>query len=209
MSNLIKYPRTYHLPWSEGYSSDDKVLRGTEHFDGKEIVVTEKMDGENTSLYRDYYHARSLDSRHHPSRDWLKAFHASFASNIPEGWRVCGENLFAKHSIYYEHLRSYFYAFSLWEGEQCKPWDESVEWFDLLGVECVPVLYRGIYDEKILKELAKRLDTEHQEGYVVRLIDGFSYESFNKSVAKFVRRNHVNTDEHWMQSAVTQNRVGE
>lgn len=36
------------------------------------VVITEKMDGENTTLYRDGLHARSLDSRHHPSRNWVK-----------------------------------------------------------------------------------------------------------------------------------------
>ena len=43
----IKYPRTFHLPWSPGATSDDKMLKSIEHFIGKEVVITEKMDGEN------------------------------------------------------------------------------------------------------------------------------------------------------------------
>jgi len=39
---------------------------------GREVVVTEKMDGENTTMYCDNIHARSIDGRHHPSRDWVK-----------------------------------------------------------------------------------------------------------------------------------------
>lgn len=68
----VKYPRTFHLPWSRSYTHDDKVLKHVQHFEGKEVVVTEKMDGENTTMYRDYLHARSIDSKDHPSRHWIK-----------------------------------------------------------------------------------------------------------------------------------------
>ena len=34
-----KYPRTYHLPFSPGFTSDDKVLKDDSSFRGKEIVV--------------------------------------------------------------------------------------------------------------------------------------------------------------------------
>jgi hypothetical protein len=67
----IKYPRTLHLPWSPGVSSDDRVLHDLSCFTNKEVVVTTKMDGENTTLYADVFHARSIDGRHHSSRDWL------------------------------------------------------------------------------------------------------------------------------------------
>ena len=71
-SNRFKYPRTLHLPFSPGTTSDDKMLTAKHTIDlyqGKHILITEKMDGENTKLYNDYLHARSLDCRHHPSSD--------------------------------------------------------------------------------------------------------------------------------------------
>ena len=46
-TKYIKYPRTWHHPISEGVTDDDKVLKDTSNFEGKEIVVTVKMDGEN------------------------------------------------------------------------------------------------------------------------------------------------------------------
>lgn len=46
-----------------------------------------------------------------------------------------------------------------------------------------------------------------QEGYVVRLAEEFSYEKFSTSVAKFVRKNHVQTDQHWMQNEVEPNQL--
>lgn len=75
MSIYTKYPRTYHLPWSKSCTDDDKVLQNINHFIGKEVIVTEKLDGENTSCYKDHIHARSIDSNNHPSRNWLKIMH--------------------------------------------------------------------------------------------------------------------------------------
>ena len=108
-----KYPRTPHLPWSPGFSSDDVIL-SDDIFSGREVVITEKMDGENTSIYCDYIHARSINSGKHPSRDWVNALWGSIKKDIPEGYRICGENLYAQHSIKYVDLESYFYVFSIW-----------------------------------------------------------------------------------------------
>ena len=58
----VKYPRTFHLPYSPQRGEGDKVLPSDDIFRGKPVVVTEKMDGENTTLYADYLHARSIDS---------------------------------------------------------------------------------------------------------------------------------------------------
>ena len=71
-----KYTRTYHAPWSLGVQSDDKMLKSMNHFIGEEVFVWEKLDGENTSLYSKnsggILHARSIDSRHNETRDWVK-----------------------------------------------------------------------------------------------------------------------------------------
>lgn len=85
-----KYPRTPHLPWSPGVSDDDILLNTASFFENKQVVVTEKMDGENTTVYRDFIHARSIDSRFHPSRTWVKAMQAQIGYQIPDGWRICG-----------------------------------------------------------------------------------------------------------------------
>jgi len=107
----VKYPRTYHLPWSPGLTDDDRMLPSVSVFEGQEIVVTRKMDDENTTMYPDYLHARSLEEEHHESRGWVKRLHAEICWNIPQGWRICGENLFALHSIRYDDLLSYFLVF--------------------------------------------------------------------------------------------------
>jgi hypothetical protein len=72
------------------------------------------MDWENSSMYRDYFHARGVEGRSHPCRSWVKRFWSSITMEIPEEWRVCGENLYAKRSIHYVDLPSYFMGFSIW-----------------------------------------------------------------------------------------------
>lgn len=206
MSEHYKYPRTPHLPWSPGATEDDIRAKTLSSFKDNQIVVTEKMDGENTSLYCDHSHARSLDSRHHVSRDWLKTWHSGFAHSIPIGWRICGENLYARHSIAYEKLASYFYGFSIWnEDNVCLSWSETLVWFEMLGVQPVNELYRGQCDEEVLRSL--KIDTEKSEGYVVRVLGAFSYSEFNKSVAKWVRTGHVQTEKHWMHAEVVPNQL--
>lgn len=209
-TDRVKYPRTFHLPWSPGLSDDDKVLRDLSLFEGKRVVVTVKMDGGNMTLYKDGLHGRSLEYAPHESRTWMRGEHARIARDIPEGWRVCGEDVFAVHSIEYRSLPDWFLAFSVWNQNICLPWDETVEWVNLLGLKMVPVLYDGVWDEKILRGLASTAHAgEVMEGYVVRLADAFPYPSFRRSVAKFVRAGHVQTDEHWMHQKVRRNgRVG-
>jgi hypothetical protein len=208
MENKIKYPRTFHLPFSKGTTSDDKKLSSIDHFIGKEIIITEKRDGENSTLMRDYIYARSIDSIDHPSRHKLKALWGSIRFDIPENWRICGENLYAKHSIHYTKLKSYFEVFSIWnEKNECLSWDETEEWCKLLGLTIVPVLWKGIFNEDFLRNYD--INTEIQEGYVIRIINSFKYEDFNTSVAKWVRKNHVQTNNHWMYEKIIPNILNE
>lgn len=210
MTQHYKHPKTFHFSWSEGLQNDDRLLPDDEDFIGQLIVVTEKLDGENTSMYRDYIHARSLDSRHHISRDWVKALHARIRSDIPPGWRVVGENLYAKHSIFYDQLPSYFFVFSIWdENNFCLDWGATREWCELIGLHTVPELYCGPYDIEVIQSLftgKSRLGGE-QEGYVARTWDGFPFCKFQSHVAKFVRKGHIQTDENWMTKPVEPNRL--
>lgn len=202
----VAYPRTGHVPWSPGVADDDVRVGGLDGLRGREVVVTEKMDGENTTLYRDGLHARSLDSGHHPSRAWVKALQGRIGGLIPDGVRVCGENMYARHSIAYDDLESWYYGFSVWDGEWCLGWDETVRFLGRLGIPAPAVLWRGVFDERALRAL--KLDPARQEGYVVRSVEGFVREEFGQRLAKWVRPHHVQTDTHWMHAAVVENGLG-
>ncbi|WP_369185636.1 RNA ligase family protein [Streptomyces sp. Y1] len=205
----VQYPRTPHLPWSPGAAADDVRTGDLSGLAGAEVVVTEKLDGENTTLYRDGLHARSLDSAHHPSRAWVKELHGRIGRLIPPGWRICGENTYARHSIPYTDLESWFHGFSVWDAEDaCLDWDSTVRFLHRIGVPTPRVLWRGRYDERALRSLAAGLDLERQEGYVVRTVRGFPRAEFGERVAKWVRPRHVRTDTHWMHAAVVPNGLG-
>ena len=135
---------------------------------------------------------------------------ASIGRDIPLGWRICGENVYARHSIAYENLTSYFYLFSIWNRDNCcLSWSDTQEWAEILGLEMPNVIYRGLWDEAKIKAIANGLDREACEGFVVRNIERFHYDDFALNVAKWVRPNHVQTDEHWMYRDVVPNRLQE
>lgn len=212
-TNRVKYPRTWHLPWSPGATSDDRVLATTEHWRGKQVVITEKMDGENTTLYRDGLHARSLDYSPHPSRDRVKAMWASISADIPESYRICAENLTAVHSIVYPDLLSHLLVFSIWDGLTCLSWEETTEWCGLFGIATgielytTPVIYWGEYSPELGQELCKQLNLATQEGLVIRPADRFHMREFPDVVGKYVRAAHVQTHGHWMHSELKLNKV--
>jgi hypothetical protein len=199
-----KYPRTPHLPTSPGFTPDD-VFSSVDL--AGDVVMTEKMDGECTTLYRDGLHARSIDSKSHPSREWVKTFHATIAHEIPEGMRICGENLYAQHSIHYEGLRSYFQVFSIWQDDRCLSWAETLEWCALLGLAPVPTIYEG--PMLALGAMHALWPDSNSEGYVIRTAGEFTYDDFAEHVAKWVRPNHVQTSSHWMRDEVRPNHLGQ
>ena len=196
--NYIKYPRTHHLPWSPGVSDDDRVMKDTSSLHGKRIIITKKMDGENTTMYSDHIHARSLDSHGGVDRDWVTKFWSTIAHDIPRDWRICGENLWAKHSIHYSDLPSYFLGFSVWnEDNVCLSWDDTLTYFELLGIKPVTVIWDGIFEVVPFGNIEANMHWDQDEGYVVRNADSFNYIHFNSNMAKYVRKGHVQTTKHW------------
>lgn len=197
-----------HLPWSDKLGVNDKVLDSINQFVGQEVIVTLKMDGENTTMYNDHIHARSLDSAHHPSRDWVKGLWGNISWLLDNDLRICGENMFAKHTIHYKNLNTYFYVFSMWRNEYCLSWEETLDFCKRLELTHVPVLYRGIFDyNEIRNILPKEYNGDPCEGYVIRLAKGFKYEDFGKSIGKFVSSQFEIGDTHWMYDKITKNEL--
>ena len=203
---MKKYPRTMHLPWSPGLQNDDRRIETLDHlWNAQYWIITEKMDGENTTMTSEICHARSLDSGPHPSRTVVKSIWGDIKHLIPPNMRICGENMFAKHSIHYTTLQAYFQVFSVWQDDLCFSWDDTKLWAELLGLQTVPVLWEGSPDLEILHNFHRVLHQDTQEGFVIRTADAFSLAQFPTHVAKWVRAGHVQTDEHWMNQPVVKN----
>ena len=84
----------------------------------------------------------------------------------------------------------------------------------MLDVVPVPILYDGPWHDGLVEELARGIDPVRQEGFVIRLADEMPYPlglgdrgRFFTGVAKWVRRSHVATTEHWMSGPVVPNEV--
>ena len=204
---MRKYGRTYHLPISPGAASDDKVMGAIDGLLVDDLVITEKMDGENTTIHANGTYARSPDSRHHPSRDWLKAFAASISPKLSTEERVVGENMFARHAIPYDELPSFFLGFAWIVEGTIQSWDRTLERFTELGIVPVRTLYRGPHTPDLFESVAGALDPRKQEGFVVRVADAFAEDDLPTRVGKYVRAGHVQSEEHWMKAVLTPNRL--
>lgn len=197
----FKYPSTPHLRTSQSVAHDDHLVtdEGLSRLaSGLELVVTEKMDGGNVSLYRDDFHARSLDARSQPWDARSKAEWAAVRALIPADVRLSGESLSARRSVAYHNLPAATLIFGAWRGEFALAWDEVESLASMLGLPTAPVLYRGTDFHAACSAWRDSGRTEHtSEGFVVRLASGFNRSEFALSMAKWVRKNHVRTTADW------------
>lgn len=196
-----KYPRTPHLPHSLGMTDDDKMASKETLAllqSGIPLVVTEKMDGSNLTFYRDYFHGRSLDSGTHAWDTQARALWGQIRFDIPEGWRISGESMYARRSVAYDNLPGVYIVFGIWdETNTLLDWDSTEEWAEMFGLPTVPVLYRGSDYKEAVSVWHKTMNDEESEGYVVRDAGRIPYADFRKHIAKMVRANHVRTAADW------------
>lgn len=198
-----KYPRTYHLPFSPGTTSDDRIAGDWAFILEHELVMTEKLDGENTCLKADGVFARSHAAP--TTNPW--------AVKMRELWErhkhslgdleIFGENLYAIHSIEYQCLANYLYVFAIRQGDEWLSWEEVEFYAEVLELPTVPVIQRGIFTEEEISTIIEREMVAGSrlggdcEGFVFRNAGRFHTDDFEKNVLKYVRKNHVQTDEHW------------
>lgn len=200
-----KYPRTYHLPWSPGTTSDDRISKSVESLIKREIVITEKLDGSNTSITKSGVYGRShADFTRNP---WdVKSWEIwnLIKNDLSNGVYLFGEGMYGIHSIEYTNLTSYFYIFGVRDNNIWIDWDSVEEYAYLLDLPTAPVLFRGVVNsEKELKELTESLVSQpsslggSSEGIVVRNANSFHNDDFSQNIMKWVKKGHVQTDEHW------------
>ncbi len=123
---------------------------------------------------------------------------------LGDGVFLFGENMEGIHSIEYTNLDSYFYIFGVRDNNIWIPWNQVEEYSYLLDIPTVPVLFRGVINSvKELKDLVEDLVSKPSklggpiEGVVVRNAGMFHNDDFADNVMKWVRKGHVQTDEHW------------
>lgn len=217
MSLSKKYGRTFHYPFSPGTTSDDRInFDYWNHLQSiEEVVHTEKLDGENTCLNQYGVFARSHAApTRHPWANYLK-----------ERWQICkndlgdleifGENLYAIHSIEYRELEQHFYVFAIRYLDKWLDWEAVKFYAAMLDFLTVPEIdsveisrvNQVDFKSNILKVVQQKsafdsIDVQSQlscrmEGIVTRNVAAYPVAEMSKNVFKYVRKDHVKTDEHW------------
>lgn len=87
----------------------------------------------------------------------------------------------------------------------CLSWDDSKYLFSVLELNHVPELYIGEWDKDKIYNLAANVAARGGEGIVVRPTESFALDNFQMYVAKWVRKNHVTTDDHWLHNKLVIN----
>ena len=203
---MSKYNRTYHLPWSPGSTNDDRISDNVELLLGTEIIITEKLDGENCGMTDEGVYARShaTFTTSAWSREVRQLHKLSVEDELGDGVFLFGENMEGIHSIEYSNLESYFYIFGIRDNDIWIPWEKVEEYSYLLDIPTVPVLFKGVVNSaKELQQIVEDLVSKPSElggqieGIVVRTAGMFHNDDFADNVMKWVRKGHVSTDVHW------------
>ncbi|WP_080058445.1 RNA ligase family protein [Spirosoma aerolatum] len=219
MALSTKYGRTYHYPFSPGTTSDDRINYdyASDLAQIQTLIHTEKLDGENNCLSRYGVFARSHAAP--TTSPWTSA--------IRQRWElirydlgnleIFGENLFAIHSIRYERLEDHFFVFAVREYDVWLSWEETQFYAHLLDFPTVPVLGRisaplqandieaGVRSLASLGGRFGSVDAQTgelctMEGIVSRDSESYAITAFPHRVFKYVRKGHVQTNEHWTRS---------
>lgn len=180
----------------------------------KKIVHTEKLDGENTCLSRHGVFARSHAA---PTE-------SPWSQDIRQRWQLIKndlgdleiflESLYAIHSIEYLQLPSHYFVFAIRDKDMILSWEETKFYAALLDLPTVPLiteLSSYVPANKTTFETGVKFAAGFQsaftydpdnfqitmEGIVTRNAGEFPHADLGTNAFKYVRKNHVKTDEHW------------
>jgi len=212
----VKYGRTHHYPFSPGTTSDDRIQHDYWNYARQmpAIIHTEKLDGENNCLNRYGVFARSHAA---PTT-------SPWTSHLRQRWEIMkhdlgdieifGENLYAIHSISYGDLPAHYFVFAVRCLDAWLSWEEVQFYAAAYDFPVVPVLgqvTRFTTEEAFRQEVlalagepsgfqswdVQRGQPCTREGIVSRNVSGYPVEELGINVFKYVRKGHVQTDEHW------------
>ena len=125
---IYKYPRTPHVAGSRLQPGDEDLrCIAAEELLGRALIVEEKIDGANSAISFEATGELLLQSRGHyldgGSRErhfallksWATCHQREFRQTLGERYVMYGEWLYAKHTIFYDHLPHYFLEFDVFD----------------------------------------------------------------------------------------------
>lgn len=204
MNESRKYCRSLHAQISLGTTSDDRFMPSgyVQAFaEMDELVLTEKLDGQNNCFSKKGVFARSHTSPTEHAWDKPMRERWELIKNDLNDLEIFGENMYAIHSIAYQKLESYFYVFAIREGDYWLSWEEVKFYAALLDFPTVPEIpiqkkLKDLYEEgkdenKILAQwLNENLGMSWEESVETPgLLGGYDPKTFSPCSEGFVIRN--------------------
>jgi hypothetical protein len=157
---IHKYPRTPHLAGSRLQPGDEDLAQTPlDTLRGRFIVVEEKLDGANAGISLDDAGELRLQSRGHVLvggarerhfhlfKQWAHC-HAAALQGLLGANTLYGEWLYAKHTVFYDHLPHYLMEFDVRDPDG-QFWSTARRQALLASspVRSVPVLWQGVVDD--------------------------------------------------------------
>jgi len=229
---LPEFPRTRHLPFEPCASSDDRIatLEECENIihGGLNITIEEKIDGANLAITiidgepvirnRNNILSKNYSSGKTPAKMQFSPVWTWFYNNKEKfetlqrilGFQPCvyGEWLYARHTVVYDSLPSWFVAFDVYDYEK-KNYISPKRYRPALieaGFDIVPEMKWDKITEKTLKAMrdtnTEFSKNERKEGIYIKACDG----EFVVNRFKMVRPNFIQ-GEHWNKKQLVKNRI--
>ena len=139
-----------------------------------------------------------------PSKLLAKSQPLFYETPLLDELMLFGENMTATHSM---SSRPIFTFFLCSTSRPCRTWlstDDTKAIANRLNLPTAPLLFSGFFASAI--KIKSWIDTEiskpsilggDREGFVIRIASEIKNDSFDKSIAKYVGKGHIQTDKHW------------
>jgi len=180
------------------------------------VEITEKVDGANVGIIRSkqgwtLQKRRGLADSIHPqfSFFWNWARHNEpKIVQIPIGWIIYGELMYAQHNIDYDKLPSYFLVFDIWNGKKFLDHGDRIQEVKKFGFQHVPVLYYGYTETNSLDDFIMTSHCSFKDMMEGIVIKNYRKQQRGKLVrAEFIKQ--LEEDEHWMNKPVIRNKLAD
>lgn len=224
MTEIYKFPHTYHLAWlAAGQPRDDKVLTPPEQADflAGELIIEEKADGANLGISispagelrlqnRGHYLEAPYSGQFSRLGQWLQAKEDLLFDHLADGLILYGEWCQAVHSMDYDSLPDWFLGFDVYDRRAERFWS-TYRRDALLGELGLHSIYRVAREKTTLPALVERLTHSashyragHPEGFYLRRENA----EWLEHRAKLVRPDFTQAiDEHWSRRGIVANQL--
>ena len=237
----FKFPRTRHIydAGGDAVTRDDLLMtekEATSFLRDVTVTVEEKVDGANVGISFDENYSAQVQNRSHVVNSsthrqfstldtWLESNMSDLVRVLEPGYDILfGEWVYAKHSIHYTKLPSYFVAFDIYRGKEGRFLSarERNKVLSETNIACVRNIFTGkltrdrlfellntqsVYYEGQVEGLYLRVDEDEQSSKGEEATTNSEQTTpFNVRRAKIVSSNfNQGIEEQWTKQKFTKN----